>query len=508
MQRRQQKVIEERPLRACPKSCAVMRATAVGNSRASRSTSARAGGTSTTRSARAFIEMNTRLQVEHPISEAIAGVDLVREQLRIASGESSAIQDDIGFQGHAFEFRINAEDPDNNFMPSPGRIELLDISGGPGVRADFGFAAKPAVVPYYDSLLGKLIVWDTDRDRALARAARALGEDRDHRDQDDRAADAATGRPRALRDAVTTPPTSSRCRICWGWGALDLPDEARYSWGGDEFLVIEIAPDMSLEANFVSNSIATALGHRGLDGIVDICPANASLLMLRSRPSRSRRCWRASCANSRQRCAGRTAVFWNAHHRDAGLVRRSVYACPGSGEGFHQEPTGTDLDYSARSPTICPARRSSSHGITGPVAGLDGGLRRRSAVHRTSSTVTTLDAEYLSPRTDTAYNRDRRLLLVHYSVRGAGRYQMLGITPTPIYDPEQSSPTSRLLRSVPGGRHREVSPGGRDRVSGSGVAGRRSAFRYRRAPRVVLARGCPRGPDGYSRTLLEALDVA
>lgn len=125
----------------------------------------------------AFIEMNTRIQVEHPITEAITGIDLVREQLRIASGEKLGLtQDDITFSGHALEFRINAEDPDSNFMPSPGLIKTLNLPGGPGVRNDFGFIAGKAVAPFYDSLIGKIIVWAPTRENAIARAERALDE--------------------------------------------------------------------------------------------------------------------------------------------------------------------------------------------------------------------------------------------------------------------------------------------------------------------------------------------
>ena len=125
----------------------------------------------------AFMEMNTRLQVEHPITEAITGLDLVREQLRIASGEKLGYtQNDITFTGHALEFRINAEDPTNNFMPSPGVIESLSLPGGPGVRSDFGFTTGKVVAPFYDSLLGKVVVWAPTRELAIARAERALDE--------------------------------------------------------------------------------------------------------------------------------------------------------------------------------------------------------------------------------------------------------------------------------------------------------------------------------------------
>lgn len=180
MQRRRQKVIEEAPAPDLPDDVRqLMRETAVELARKANYLGA---GTveflyDSERKEVAFIEMNTRLQVEHPISEAITGIDLVREQLRVAAGEKLGYtQGDITFSGHAFEFRINAEDPDNNFMPSPGRIEKLQLADGPGVRGDFGFSAGQTVVPFYDSLLGKIIVWSADRDQALARAVRALGE--------------------------------------------------------------------------------------------------------------------------------------------------------------------------------------------------------------------------------------------------------------------------------------------------------------------------------------------
>jgi len=180
MQRRQQKVIEEAPAPNIPDHLRQqMRESSVELARQSQYLGA---GTveflyDPEHQEVAFIEMNTRLQVEHPISEAITGIDLVREQLRIASGEKLGYtQEDVTFTGHAFEFRINAEDPDNNFMPSPGRIDSLELSGGPGVRSDFGFSAGQTVVPFYDSLLGKLVVWAKDRDQAIARAARVLGE--------------------------------------------------------------------------------------------------------------------------------------------------------------------------------------------------------------------------------------------------------------------------------------------------------------------------------------------
>ena len=123
-----------------------------------------------------FIEMNTRLQVEHPVTEMITGIDIVREQLRIADGETLTItQDDVRIQGHAIECRINAEDP-KNFMPSPGVINLWHAPGGPGIRVDSHVYSGYEVPPFYDSMIGKLIAHGHDRNAALARMRNALTE--------------------------------------------------------------------------------------------------------------------------------------------------------------------------------------------------------------------------------------------------------------------------------------------------------------------------------------------
>ena len=124
-----------------------------------------------------FIEMNTRIQVEHPITEMITGIDLVREMIRVAQGYPLRFkQNDIAMRGAAIECRINAEDPEKNFMPSPGRISEINLPGGPGVRMDTMLYPGCTVPPYYDSLLGKLVVHAEDRPAAIARMRRALKE--------------------------------------------------------------------------------------------------------------------------------------------------------------------------------------------------------------------------------------------------------------------------------------------------------------------------------------------
>ena len=123
-----------------------------------------------------FLEVNTRLQVEHPVSEETTGVDLVREQFRVAEGEVLRLTEDPAPTGHAFEFRINGEDPGRGFLPAPGTVTTYIEPGGPGVRVDSGVEPNSVVSGAFDSLLAKLIVWGESRDEALARSRRALDE--------------------------------------------------------------------------------------------------------------------------------------------------------------------------------------------------------------------------------------------------------------------------------------------------------------------------------------------
>jgi acetyl-CoA carboxylase biotin carboxylase subunit len=124
-----------------------------------------------------FMEMNTRIQVEHPVSEFITGIDLIKYQILIADGEKLAVkQEDIHCNGHAIECRINAEDPEKDFNPAPGKITQLMVPGGPGIRVDSGVYPGYSIPPYYDSMVAKLITWGTDRREAVERMKRALDE--------------------------------------------------------------------------------------------------------------------------------------------------------------------------------------------------------------------------------------------------------------------------------------------------------------------------------------------
>jgi acetyl-CoA carboxylase biotin carboxylase subunit len=124
-----------------------------------------------------FIEMNTRIQVEHPVTEMVTGIDIVKEQIRIAAGEKlKYVQEDIKINGWAIECRINAEDPENDFRPSPGLVTQYLPPGGPGIRVDSCVYTGYNIPPYYDSMVAKVIVWGRDREEAIARMRRALHE--------------------------------------------------------------------------------------------------------------------------------------------------------------------------------------------------------------------------------------------------------------------------------------------------------------------------------------------
>jgi acetyl-CoA carboxylase, biotin carboxylase subunit len=178
IQRRHQKLIEESPSPALsPEAREAMEAAA---ERACRAVGYRNAGTFEfllgPDGSFYFIELNARLQVEHPVTEMCTGIDIVREQLKIAAGEELSVQGRAPRHGHSIEIRLNAEDPEHDFRPSPGRITLFEPPAGPGVRVDTFLETGSVIPPFYDSMVAKLVVWDTDRAAAVARAERALRE--------------------------------------------------------------------------------------------------------------------------------------------------------------------------------------------------------------------------------------------------------------------------------------------------------------------------------------------
>ncbi|MCY4263791.1 MAG: acetyl-CoA carboxylase biotin carboxylase subunit [Gammaproteobacteria bacterium] len=177
LQRRHQKVIEEAPAPGIPEAVrAEVAATCI---QACRNMRYRGAGTLEflyENEQFYFIEMNTRVQVEHPVTEMVTGIDIVREQLKVAGGEELSIrQEDIKVQGHAFECRINAENPET-FLPSPGKVDMFHAPGGPGVRVDSHLYSGYSVPPFYDSLVAKLISYGNTREQALTRMQIALDE--------------------------------------------------------------------------------------------------------------------------------------------------------------------------------------------------------------------------------------------------------------------------------------------------------------------------------------------
>ncbi len=180
IQRRHQKLLEEAPSPALDED--TRRNMGVAAIRAVRAVDYRNAGTIEflldERGDFYFMEMNTRVQVEHPVSEMITNTDIIKEQIRIAAGEPISAADRAPFSpnGHAIEMRINAEDPEHSFRPSPGTVTKLRLPAGPGVRVETFVEEGSKISPYYDSLLAKLIVHGQDREEAIARAKRALDE--------------------------------------------------------------------------------------------------------------------------------------------------------------------------------------------------------------------------------------------------------------------------------------------------------------------------------------------
>ena len=180
IQRRHQKLLEEAPSPALDSK----RRTQLGNAAVKAAKAVKYAGAGTIEflydelsQEFYFMEMNTRIQVEHPVSEEVTGIDLIKEQLRVAAGEKLNFkQRDINLKGHAMEFRVNAEDPMHDFAPRPGKVEWMNLPGGPGIRIDSCVYNGYMISPHYDSMVAKLIVYGRDREEAMARLERALFE--------------------------------------------------------------------------------------------------------------------------------------------------------------------------------------------------------------------------------------------------------------------------------------------------------------------------------------------
>ena len=416
-----------------------------------------------------FLEMNTRIQVEHPVTEMVTGIDLVREMIRIAGGERLRIrQDQVRIHGHAIEVRINAEDPAKGFAPNPGIVTALNVPGGNGVRFDSMLYPGYTVPPFYDSLLGKLIVHDENRASAIRRLDRALGElnveglattkslhqvlARDPDVQAGRfhtawlepwlashAADLAAAKAAPAAQITPKAATESAPPATGGYS----PMQTRFSFGGDEHIFAEVDEAMSLEAFFKSLFITNAVRDAKIKGVTEICPANASYQVkfdpdLIKPDDMLAELKRLDSATDKSEPVITTRI----------IEIPVLYNDPWTHETLmrfrerHQDPNSSDIEYAARINNLdgidgfIKAHSSAPWFVSmvGFVAGLP-------FLYQMVERKRQIQApKYLRPRTDTP-----KLTVGHggcfgciYSVRGAGGYQMFGITPMPIYDPNQT----------------------------------------------------------------------
>lgn len=397
-----------------------------------------------------FIEMNTRIQVEHPVTEMVTGVDLVQEMIRIALGEPLRLkQEEIKLSGTAIEVRINAEDATKNFSPSPGKVTQWIVPGGPSVRFDTMVYPGYTVPAHYDSLLGKLIVHAADRPGALKRLQRSLDELVVEGVQTTaplhralcRSSDVAKAQFHTgfLETWLDQNPLTSRP------SQMHTSNKTRYTFGGDEHVFVEISESMSLPAFFKGMAICHELKKREVPGVTEICPANASY-QVRFDPD-------LIAPDAVVRCL--KEIELSVGDSDMRLQTRIIevpvlYNDPWTLETMmrfrerHQDPNSTDLEYAARINNFntvddfIKAHSSSPWFVSmvGFVAGLPFLFQMVEQEHQLEV------PKYLSPRTDTP-----KLTLGHggcfsciYSVRGAGGYQMFGVTPAPIFDPNQNLP--------------------------------------------------------------------
>lgn len=297
---------------------------------------------------------------------------------------------------------------------------------------------------------------------------------------------------------------------------MTLPEHARYTWGGDEFLLVEIAPDMSLAANFISNSIAQGLEARALEGIVEICPANASLL-IRFDPDELDH-------------AELTRVVRELEHEVRAAAEQELetriievpvwYNDPYTNEtgqrfraGYHQRPEGNDLDYAAEVNGLADAEEFiRRHHETPWLVSMVGFVAGLPFLYQLTPRERQLVVpKYLSPRTDTPPLTIGMggCFTAHYSVRGAGGYQMMGIAPAPIFEPEQTLADFRdfsvFFRTGDIVKYRPIDEAEYRQIQAEVEAG---TFRFKQAPITFTLADALADPESYNRSLLEALDVA
>lgn len=292
--------------------------------------------------------------------------------------------------------------------------------------------------------------------------------------------------------------------------------EARYTWGGDEFLFVEIDREMTLEANFIVTSVAHALDEQALEGIIDVCPANASLLIRfdpdRVAPAELEAAVRAHERSVRERTEQRlrtriveVPVWYNDPYTNETAERFR--------EGYHQRPEGTDLDYAAEVNGLADAEEFIRRHHESPwLVSMVGFVAGLPFLYQLVDRDRQLEVpKYLSPRTDTpaltvGYGG---CFTAHYSVRGAGGYQMLGIAPAPIFDPEQQladfADFMVFFRTGDLVKYRPIDEAEYRSIQAEVEAG---TYRYKQAEVTFTLAEALADPDAYNRTLLEALDVA
>ena len=297
---------------------------------------------------------------------------------------------------------------------------------------------------------------------------------------------------------------------------MTLPAEARYTWGGDESLFVEIAEDMSLEANFISNSIATGLEEKSLDGVIDICPANASLLIRFNPDALNYRELEATVKSLEQEVRQASTQELETKIVEVPVWYDDPYTRETQSrfrEGFHQRPDGNDLDYAAEVNDIADAAEFiRRHHETAWIVSMVGFVAGLPFMYQLAPRDQQLVVpKYLSPRTDTP-----ALTIGHggcfsvvYSVRGAGGYQMFGIAPTPIFDPEQKLADFKdfLVLFNPGDivKFRPVDEAEYRRIEGEVEAG---TWKFNTAPFTFNLSEALADPESYNQTILEALNGA